>query len=216
MSLGGKTTTSIDPDLKKAALENLEMTRRAGQLGFVPYKGATVAGFQPMQLAAMQNLNTGLDAFGMGASPLPTGEDLSSYPIYQEQLAMMAPGQRDFINSMFIDPMTGAAPTMQYGAQPAANQAAANQATANQAAAAAMAQRGGRDSDYSPTRGGGRGTMSFDTIGSYMPGGVNTRNPGSLANRMAAAATSRPAGPTAPTGGRASKAPPSRSTGKRK
>jgi hypothetical protein len=211
MSLGGKTTTSIDPDLKKAALENLEMTRRAGQLGFVPYKGATVAGFQPMQLAAMQNLNTGLDAFGMGASPMPTGEDLSSYPIYQEQLAMMAPGQRDFINSMFIDPMTGAAPTMQYGAQPAANQAAADQA-----AAAAMAQRGGRDGGYSPTMGGGRGTMSFDTIGSYMPGGVNTRNPGSLANRMAAAATSRPVGPTAPTGGRASKAPPSRSTGKRK
>lgn len=211
MSLGGKTTTSIDPDLKKAALEQLEMTRRAGQLGFVPYKGATVAGFQPMQLAAMQNLNTGLDAFGMGGSPMPTGGDLSPYPIYQEQLAQMAPGQRDFINSMFVDPMTGAAPTMQYGAQPAANQAAANQA-----AAAAMAQRGGRDSDYSPTMGGGRETMSFDTIGSYMPGGVNTRNPGSLANRMAAAVTSRPAGPTAPTGGRASKAPPSRSTGKRK
>jgi hypothetical protein len=211
MSLGGKTTTSIDPDLKKAALENLEMTRRAGQLGFVPYKGASVAGFQPMQLAAMQNLNTGLDAFGFGGSPMPTGEDLSAYPIYQEQLAMMAPGQRDFINSMFIDPMTGAAPTMQYGAQPDANKAAADQA-----AAAAMAQRDGRDASDRATMPSGGGTRSFNTVGSYMPGGVNTRNPGSLANRTAAAATSRPAGPTAPTGGRASKAPPSRSTGKRK
>ena len=121
MSLGGKTTSSIDPDLKAAALQQLEMARRVGQLGFVPYKGATVAGFQPSQIAASNMLNTGLDAFGFDAAPALSGADLSPYPIYQEQLAMMAPGQRDFITSMFIDPMTGAPPTMQFGPQVAVN-----------------------------------------------------------------------------------------------
>lgn len=33
------------------------------------------------------------------------------------------------------------------------------------------------------------GTRSMDTIGSYMPGGVNTNNPNSLGNRLAAALT---------------------------
>ena len=120
MSLGGKTTTSIDPDLKAAALAQLEMARRVGQLGFVPYKGATVAGFQPSQIAASNMLNTGLEAFGFDAAPALSSADLSPYPIYQEQLAMMDPGQRAFINSMFIDPMTGAAPTMQFGPQASA------------------------------------------------------------------------------------------------
>lgn len=208
MSLGGKTTTSIDPDLKAAALQQLQMAQRVGQLGFVPYKGATVAGLQPGQLAAMQNMNAGLDAFGFGGTPMPTGGDLSPYPMYQEQLAQMAPGQRAFINSMFIDPMTGAAPTMQFG--PQAAQAAVDPMTgqpvvvreggggAERAAAMAAAQRSG-----------GRDTTSMATPGSYMPGGVNTRNPGSMANRAAAAATSKSYG-GAPTGGRASKAPPSR------
>jgi hypothetical protein len=184
MSLGGKTTTSIDPDLKRAALEQLEMTRRVGQLGFVPYKGATVAGFQPIQLAAMQNLNAGLDAFGFGGSPMPTGEDLSPYPIYQEQLAMMAPGQRDFINSMFIDPMTGAAPTMQFGTQ-----AAANQAAANQAAAAAMAQRGDRDSgDRRPTPSGAGG--GYNSLRDMIDGGGPGRSGKSFSGggRVSAAA----------------------------
>lgn len=117
MSLGGKTTEKqqIDPALKDAALAQLDMARAVGQLGFVPYKGATVAGFQPNQIAAMQNTNAGLDAFGFNTAAVPTGGDLSPYSIYQQQLAMMDPGQRAFIESMFINPMTGAAPTLQFG-----------------------------------------------------------------------------------------------------
>ena len=201
MSLGGKTTTSIDPDLKRAELEQLEMARRVGQLGFVPYKGATVAGFQPSQIAASNMLNTGLEAFGFGAAPALSGADLSPYPIYQEQLAMMAPGQRDFINSMFIDPMTGAPPTMQFGPQ-----AAVNPMTGQPV----VAREGGGGGMGTPTGGGGRSTTSMATLGAYLPGGIYTRNPDSVVNRIAAAATSKPRGALAPTGGRASKAPPSR------
>ena len=206
MSLGGKTTTSIDPDLKAAALQQLQMAQRVGQLGFVPYKGATVAGLQPGQLAAMQNMNAGLDAFGFGGTPMPTGADLSPYPIYQEQLAMMAPGQRDFINSMFIDPMTGQMQAMPYGS---GNATAFAQMTPSQMATAAAMPAGGGREGMGMTGGGGRPTTSMASIGARLPGGIDTRNPGSMANRMAAAATSRSYG-GAPTGGRASKAPPSR------
>lgn len=212
MSLGGKTTSSIDPDLKAAALQQLEMARRVGQLGFVPYKGATVAGFQPSQIAASNMLNTGLDAFGFDAAPALSSADLSPYPIYQEQLAMMAPGQRDFINSMFIDPMTGAPPTMQFGPQVAVDPMTGQPVVSR--------KDGGRDRDGMgmgmATGGGGRGTTSVATIGAYLPGGIYTRNPDSVVNRIAAAATSKPRGALAPTGGRASKAPPSRPTAGKK
>lgn len=117
--MGGKTTqkNEIDPDLKAAALEQLAMAKKVGQLGFAPYKGDTVAGFQPAQRAAMQNTNAGLGAFGLETSAVPSGENLSPYGIYKQQIAAMDPGQREFIESMFINPMTGAAPTM--NAQPA-------------------------------------------------------------------------------------------------
>ena len=211
MSLGGKTTQTqtIDPDLKAAALSNLAMAKRVSQLGFVPYKGATVAGLQPAQIAAMQNTNAGLDAFGLGTSAVPTGGDLSPYGIYQEQLAQMAPGQRAFIESMFINPMTG---KMARGfGNMLGNFSGAGATTPAQAAA--VRERDGRGS--TSAAGGGRSTTSMATPGSYAPGGVNTRNPESFGNRVAAAATSKSYG-GAPTGGRASKAPPSRDTASKK
>jgi hypothetical protein len=121
MSLGGKntTTTSIDPALKEAAMANLASAQRIGQLGFVPYTEATVAGMQPGQISAMKSTNLGTEAFGLGQTEIPTGGDLSPYQIYQTALSNMAPGQRAFIESMFINPLTGAAPTMQFGMQPA-------------------------------------------------------------------------------------------------
>ena len=202
MSLGGKTTEtqSIDPDLKAAALANMQMAQRVGQLGFMPYKGATVAGMQPAQIGAMQNLNTGLEAFGLGGSPIPAAGDLSPYGIYQQQLAQMAPGQRAFIESMFINPVTGAAPTMQFGYQPPAPMA-----PTAPAAPAAPVERGGGGAERAAAMaeaarvagGGNRSTTSLATPASYLPGGVNTRNPGSLANRVVAAMTPAQGAPTA-------------------
>jgi hypothetical protein len=199
MSLGGKTTQTqtIDPDLKAASLAQLEMARRVGQLGFVPYKGATVAGMQPGQIAAMQNMNAGLDAFGFGGTPLPAAGDLSPYAMYQEQLAQMAPGQRAFIDSMFINPMTGADPTMQFGAQTMAPPPAA----AAPAPVVAPVERGGGGAERAAAMaaaqgGGGRATTSMATPASYLPGGVNTRNPGSIANTLAASLSRPQSAPT--------------------
>ena len=117
MSLGGKTTEKqqIDPALRDASLAQLDLARAAGQLGFVPYKGDTVAGMQPGQISAIQNTNAGMNAFGLNTAAVPTGQNLSPYSIYQQQLAMMDPGQRALIESMFINPMTGAAPTRTFG-----------------------------------------------------------------------------------------------------
>lgn len=188
MSLGGKTTETqqIDPALRDAALAQLDMARAVGQLGFTPYKGATVAGMQPGQIAAIQNTNAGLDAFGLNMGAVPTAGDLSPYAIYQEQLAQMAPGQRAFIDSMFINPMTGAAPTLTFGPQSYYNAAQEEEADERE-------RRSGDRDGRSNAGTGGRSTTSMATVGAYLPGGIYTRNPGSVANRVAAA-LSRPQG----------------------
>lgn len=208
MSLGGKTTETqqIDPDLKAAALRQLSVAENVGRLGFVPYQGATVAGLQPGQIAAMQNTNAGLEAFGLNPTAIPAAGDLSPYAMYQEQLAQMAPGQRAFIDAMFINPMTGQMQAMPYGS---GNATAFAQMTPSQMATAAAMPGGGGREGMGMTAGGGRPATSMASIGARLPGGIDTRNPGSMANRMAAAATSKSYG-GAPTGGRASKAPPSR------
>jgi hypothetical protein len=199
MSLGGKTkeTQQIDPALKDAALEQLATAKRVGQLGFVPYQGATVAGLQPGQIAAMQNTNAGLEAFGLGGSPIPAAGDLSPYAMYQEQLAKMAPGQRAFIDAMFINPMTGQMQAMPYGS---GNATAFAQMTPSQMATAAAMPAGGgsgRAAEMVAQGGGaGRSTTSMATPGAYMPGGIYTRNPGSVANRVAAALSGPQRAPT--------------------
>lgn len=184
MSLGGKTkeTQQIDPALRDAALAQLDMARRVGQLGPVPYKGATVAGLQPAQIAAMQNTNAGLEAFGLGGSPIPAGGDLSPYAIYEQQLAQMAPGQRAFIESMFINPMTGAMPAMGGGAAAPATPAQAA------AAVAMMRERGGRDGyGGAASSGAGGGYNSFrDMIDGGGPGRSGTSFSGG--GRVSAAA----------------------------
>jgi hypothetical protein len=157
MSLGGKTTEKqqIDPALRDAALAQLDMARAVGQLGFVPYKGDTVAGFQPNQIAAIQNNNAGMDAFGFSTAAAPTGGNLSPYAIYQEQLAQMDPGQREFIDSLFINPITGAAPTRTFGPQNYYNAPQTN----NQRSGG-----GGRDRDGG---GGGSASTSGSRSGGY-------------------------------------------------
>jgi hypothetical protein len=182
MSLGGKKTETrkIDPALEAQAKQNLEMARQVGQLGFVPYTGATVAGLQPDQIAAIQNNNAGLSAFGLGTAPVPQGGDLSPYETYQTALAQMAPGQRAFIESMFINPMTGAAPTnamqpaMVAAAQPTAARRSSGSRGAIAAGNAAAASSGPR---YTSLRdmidGGGAGTSGSTFKGGPVSGALN-------------------------------------------
>ena len=196
MSLGGKNTTtqSIDPALKEAAMANLASAQKIGQLGFVPYTEATVAGMQPGQISAMQSTNLGADAFGLPQTAIPTGGDLSPYQIYQTALSNMAPGQRAFIESMFINPMTGAAPTMQFGMQPAGGGGGGR--SAGVSSQEDVDRRRGNTASDRISAGGGNASgsrMGASGITSRLPGGVNTRNPSSAVNR-AAASMSKPQG----------------------
>jgi len=188
MSLGGKSTekTEIDPELRKFALENLNMARKVGQLGYIPYTGDTVAGMQPGQIAAIQSGNMGGEAFGLPTMAVPTGANLNPYATYTDALANIPAGQRAFIESMFINPQTGAAPTMTFG---------------NTSAAAAPASQ--RSSGGGGGGGGGGGNSSRDayttmaTPRSYLPGGVNASNPNSILSRIVAAVSGTQKAPTA-------------------
>ena len=201
MSLGGKNTTtqSIDPALKEAAMANLASAQKIGQLGFVPYTEATVAGMQPGQISAMQSTNLGAEAFGLPQTAIPTGGDLSPYQIYQTALSNMAPGQRAFIESMFINPMTGAAPTMQFGMQPAGGGAGGGGRSAGVSSQEDVDRRRGNTASDRISAGGGNASgsrMGASGITSRLPGGVNTRNPSSAVNRMAASMAPAQKAPT--------------------
>jgi hypothetical protein len=204
MGGGSKTTEVKIPEwLEAAARENLARGQAVANIGYTPYYGPDVAAMTPMQMAAMQGTGSAAGAFGLpgggmtGMEGMPSPQTFaggvqgySSGSLYDEAIAELQrrrPGQYDAITGMFIDPMTGAPPITSF-APPVALDETASQPVA--------AQRGGRDSDYSPTMGGGRGTMSFDTIGSYMPGGVNTSNPSSAVNRAAAALSGPQQAPT--------------------
>ena len=193
MSLGGSksTSTSIDPKLRDAALENLAMAKRIGMLGFVPYKEATVAGLSPGQIAAMQNTNQGAAAFGLNQAAAPTGGDLSPYGLYQQALANMAPGQRAFIESMFINPMTGALPAGATTVAPPGATVAPPGAGGGAAGTRPISERGDRGgrvvTQPGPTYAGG---FLSSGLASRLPGGVNTRAPGSTLNQTVARLTS--------------------------
>jgi hypothetical protein len=197
MSLGGKKTTTsgttIDPALRRAALDNLAMAKKIGQLGPIAYTGDTVAGMSPGQIAAIQSGNLGANAFGLREMAVPTGANLNPYSTYTDALAKIPPGQRAFIESLFINPQTGAAPTMTYGA-PAASSARAA-APSSQTAAQTLMDRitygnggsGGSSSSRGSSGSSGRSLSDLAMMaGSYLPGGMNTRNSGSLFNTIAA------------------------------
>lgn len=222
---GGKSTTEVKiPEwLESAARSNIGRAENVAALGPMPYYGPDVAAMTPMQTAAGQGINTAAGAFGLGTTDLSMGmpapqtfaggvQGYSSGGLYDQSLAELqrrAPGQYDAITGMFINPRTGAAPLSFGSSVPAMPPMAAAPVTYPQPAP--VVDRGG--SDRAPLAfggGAGRSTTSMATPASFAPGGVNTRNPNSAVNRAAAAVTSRPTGPLAPTGGRAAKAPPSR------
>lgn len=126
---GGSTTSSVEiPEyIERAAQENLNRAQAIAQMGYVPYYGPDVAAFTPMQEAAMQNVASAAGAFGLatptGASVtgMPTATEYaggirgySSAPMFEQaqaELAARRPAQKSYIDSFFIDPVTG-----QYGA----------------------------------------------------------------------------------------------------
>ena len=128
MSLGGSTSqeTAIPEYITEAAKKNLQRAELVSNIGYTPYIGPDVAAFSPMQEAGFQSTENLANAFGigsgmsqqdiMGGMGEPTQyangvRGYSSYPLYEEaleELAKQRAGQKQYIDSLFIDPFTGA------------------------------------------------------------------------------------------------------------
>ena len=126
---GGSTSTSVSiPEyIEEAAKQNLAKAEGISQIGYVPYYGPSVAAFTPFQQAGFQQTADTASAFGlgpqtpmsqqdiMGGMPAPTEYaggvmGYSAQPLYQQavdQLAAERPAQAQYIESFFIDPVTG-------------------------------------------------------------------------------------------------------------
>ena len=119
------STVSVPQYIEDAARRNLGRADDISKIGYTPYYGPDVAAFSPNQQAAFQNTADTAGAFGMaapmsqqgimGGMPAPTTyaggvQGYSSAPMFEQSLETLAekrPGQYDYINSMFIDPVTG-------------------------------------------------------------------------------------------------------------
>jgi len=124
---GGSTTSTVEvPEyIEEAARRNLAKAEGISQIGFTPYYGPDVAAFTPFQQAGFQQTADVAGAFGMatptsqrdimGGMGAPTQyangvTGYSSAPLYEQSLAELErrrPAQKEFIDSFFIDPVTG-------------------------------------------------------------------------------------------------------------
>jgi hypothetical protein len=128
MGKGGSTssTVAVPEYIEKAARRNLTEADKISKLGFIPEYGPTVAAFTPTQEAAFQGTAQAAGAFGLpgggmsmqdisGGMPEPTTyaggvRGYSALPIYEQALEAFGqarPGQKQYIDSFFIDPFTG-------------------------------------------------------------------------------------------------------------
>ena len=129
MSKGGSTTSTVEvPEyIEEAARRNLGKAEGISQIGFTPSYGPDVAAFTPFQQAGFQQTADVAGAFGMatptsqqdimGGMGAPTQYangvmGYSSAPLYEQSLAELErrrPAQKSYIDSFFIDPVTGQA-----------------------------------------------------------------------------------------------------------
>ena len=133
---GGTNQKNITlPRFYETALQQqVGQARDTAQIGYTPYYGPDVAAFSPMQDAAIQNTNDAAAAFGMAsanptASYMPETTTMGGVTGYASQPLMEAsmdafsadrPGQASFIESMTIDPVTGAPGSRSLSNQPVA------------------------------------------------------------------------------------------------
>jgi hypothetical protein len=213
MGGGGRNTTEITVPawLEQAAQRNLGRADELSRIGYTPYYGPDVAAMTPMQVAAMQGTNAAASAFG-----LPTADPMAGMPaatnyggmpayssggLYDQALAELErrmPGQFAALRAPFIDPVTGMMASGSASGNVGAGAVGAGAASMPGmfgVVPAVQMRDGGRDAYGAPI--GGRSTTSMATPGAYLPGGINTRNPDSLVNRMAAALSGSQGAPTA-------------------
>ena len=202
---GGKgssqtTSVAVPEYIEAAAQRNLNKAEGISQLGYTPYYGPDVAAFSPAQQAAFQNTAGAAGAFGLASPTDPFGgmgaptdfggvQGYSSAPLYQQSVDALAanrPGQKQYIDSFFIDPMTGQAGA---GVQPAIDYTAYNTAAENQRLAAeaqAREAQSQRDVDLAIAQaqaGAGPETVYYDynneTYNTSSPANTYITNPSS-------------------------------------
>lgn len=122
---GGQTTTTVqDNELPKwyqeAAIDQVNLGKMVGSMGYAPYIGPDIAAFAPQQIAGMQGASDLAAAFGMAnAAPeqMPVTDfgngvrGYSSFPGYEsavENLRQAFPGLANYLAGFTIDPFTGA------------------------------------------------------------------------------------------------------------
>jgi len=122
--------TRIDPIWQDRGDQAWNRAEHAAQLGFQPNRGVRVAGFTPMEQAAMHNIYGAANAFGM-ANPaggpmagMPTAVDngmgifgYGTGGAYDNMRDSLPPGYRQAIDDLFIDPETGAGPVNDFTAK---------------------------------------------------------------------------------------------------
>ena len=120
---GGSTTSTVEVPqyIEDAARRNLERADLISQIGYVPYFGPDVAAFTPQQEAAFAGTQQLAGAFGTPTAanigvPAPQTfaggvRGYSSAPMFEQaqfELGRRRPAQKAFIDSLFIDPFSGA------------------------------------------------------------------------------------------------------------
>ena len=111
---GSKTTATEIPDwIKEPAVRNLARAEDVQKIGYMPYYGADVAGFTPMEQQAMQNQVSQAQAFGLAPQGMQAmagmpqaqqydlggGQMVSGYTaggLYDQALAEMQTRQPEF------------------------------------------------------------------------------------------------------------------------
>lgn len=134
MAKGGRESTDRTmPQFFETALQqSVGMGQDLAAMPYVPYRGADVAAFSPMQNAVFQNQQDAMNAFGMQGGQgqympdvVNTGGALgySSAPVYDAAMANLeatSPAVPDYISSFGIDPVTGAVGSRAPDSQPVA------------------------------------------------------------------------------------------------
>jgi hypothetical protein len=218
MGGSGKTTTEVKVPawLENAAQKNLAKADALAQIGYTPYYGPDVAAMTPMQMASMQGTNTAASAFGLPtADPMagaPTAMNYGGMPAYSSggmydqalaELQRRQPAQYEALRAPFIDPVTGAQPAAPFGSGSTMGSKGGAEAPPVPAPVPVPdfvregGGGGGSMSSGMSSAPAGRGTTSMATPASYLPGGVNTNNPNSVVNRVAAALSGPQGAPTA-------------------
>lgn len=132
---GGSSTQTVKLPkwLEDAAKYNLDIANEAAMIPYTPYEGPTVAALDPQQIASMKGTNDAAAAFNMphvnttGMGPKQVAAALtglpkpmedasgamgySAAPAIHESINQLPPGVREMIDSFFINPETGRAPT---------------------------------------------------------------------------------------------------------